>query len=101
MVWLISNRGVFRVYEVALQDVAQMTQFVHNSFTIVENAYAVAGFSTPGSTIIVGVDGGTVTPRGGGTPHGFPFAVVNTMVGYAATIRPIIVNVQNVAAGTM
>jgi hypothetical protein len=101
MVWLISNRGVYRVYEVAISDVADMTSIVRNSFTIVENAYAGAGYASPGSTIIVGVDGGAVNPKGGGTPHGFPFAVVNGMVGYAATIRPIIVNVQDLAAGTM
>ena len=101
MVWLISNRGVYRVYEVALQDVADMTQLARNSFTIVENGYAAEGFATPGSTIIVGVDGGTVNPKGGGTPHGYPPGVVAAMVNFAATVRPIIVNVQDVGAGSL
>jgi hypothetical protein len=102
MVWLVSNAGVFRVYEVDVPDVAQMTQTTHNAFTVVENSYAAQGYSTPGSDIIVGVDGGVVIKQGGGgPPHGFPVAVVNTMVNMAGSIRPIIINVQNVGAGSL
>jgi hypothetical protein len=96
MVWLISNRGVFRVYQVNVDDVAEMEQFARNSFTIVENYYEAVGYSSPGSTIIVGVGGGAVVPKGGGTPHGEPLTVVNAMVGYALTARSLIVNVQDV-----
>jgi hypothetical protein len=101
MVWLISNRGVFRVYEVPVGQVADMEQLARNSFTIVENGYAAEGFAAPGSTIIVGVDGGVVVPKGGGTPHGFPPAVVDTMVGYANVVRPVIINVQDVGANSL
>lgn len=95
LVWLISNRGVFRVYEVAVSDVGLMEQTTRNAFTAVENYYAAASYASPGSTIIVGVDGGVIVPKKGGPPHGYPMAVVNAMNGYAATVRPVITGIQN------
>lgn len=95
LVWLISNRGVFRVYEVAVQDVALIEQTARNAFTAVESYYAAANYAGPGSTIIVGVDGGVIVPKKGGPPHGYPMAVVDTMNRYAAAVRPVITGIQN------
>jgi hypothetical protein len=100
MVWLIGNRGVFRVYQVNVDDVPEIELFARNSFTIVENYYAAVGYSSPGSTIIVGVGGGAVVPKGGGPPHGEPLAVVNAMVNQYNTIRPVIVNVQDIGVNS-
>ena len=102
MVWLVSNSRVYKVYQVAFSDVAQMTTMTKAAFTNVENGYAAQGYATPGSTIIAGVDGGVVTKKGGGNPpHGFPVALVSSMQNLAATVRPIIINVQNLGNGAL
>jgi hypothetical protein len=102
MVWLVSNSRVYKVYQVAFSDVAQMTQMTRNAFTNVENGYAAQGYASPGSTIIAGVDGGVVTKKGGGNPpHGFPALLVSNMQDLAATVRPVIINVQGLGAGSL
>ncbi|MEO8841186.1 MAG: hypothetical protein ABI591_03360 [Kofleriaceae bacterium] len=103
MVWLISNSRVFKVYEVYVSDVGQMSQMMHSAFTNVENGYAAQGYQAPGSSIIVGVDGGVTGggKKGGGPPHGFPTAVVQAMVNNAAAVRSVIVAIPNIGAGSL
>jgi len=103
MVWLVSNARVYKVYEVYVADVAQMTQMTRNAFTVVENGFAAQGYSAPGSSIIVGVDGGVTGGgiKGGGPPHGFPYAVVRGMYDNAAAVRNVIVAIPNIGANSL
>jgi hypothetical protein len=104
MVWLISNSRVYKVYEVYLSDVAQMTQTMRNVFTNVENSMpAQTAQGAPGSAIIVGVDGGVTGggKKGGGPVHGFPTTVVQSMVNSAASVRSVVISVPFFGAGSL
>ena len=102
-VWLISNTGVYKVYEVYVGDIAQMKQIMGSVFTNVENNYAASGYQAPGSSIIVGVDGGVSGggKKGGGPPHGFPTAVVQQMINVNHTTTGVIIAIPQIGAGSL